>query len=869
MVHNGLMKKNVMKIRGARVNNLKSVNIDLPLGKIVCFAGPSGSGKTSLAFHTVYNESKRRFLNSFPTYLKFFSDRPAPVDVDEIFPVLPVFALAQINPVVGTRSVVGDIMGLTDMFQSLFARHSREFCPIHKVPLQSIPFAQKLVDFIKVKKEADEKARYSLLVSNTDFLQLYPQGPFPSKSFDVSEEALRAFCSEDLYWEVAKFRLKSASKLQEQVAGHLERNQVMYLWSENFGLERLNFDNASQCPQCDYCGHDQVNPAFYSPYNALGACGECNGFGSKLEYDEEKIVNTDLSVQEGGVTFLDYKRFSHEHEALLVELDALNISLDRKISALPKKFWKILYEGKGSFCGLNELFDWLETKKYKPSVRIFVRSKQKEVLCNVCEGTRVNKTVKNFTLAPDLAYFDLWKMDLQTAYERLRDIPTSALELDGQKNKEKMVQLLKTAIDIGLGHLKLLRKVKTVSAGEYQRLLMVKHLSYEGTGALFIFDEPSLGLSLREKESLLKAMISLIAQGNSVFLIDHSEFFHKHCDHFVFIGPDAGASGGEVVFEGLYSEYEKGHKQETQISPLRIRKRSWVEVKSPSVYGKTFGDFKLPKNEITWVCGDSGSGKTAALVNVLANEVQKNIDSSSLGLEEGTAKKIVGIEDFKEVILVDANLNRYNSRSTFGSMSDMFSIVRKHFLKTRTAISLGLKDGHLSPNSQLGQCSTCEGRGYNIIEMQFLEDIELECEDCHGLKLKPQYAQLSDGHMTVAQAYSLPLESVMERVKLTPKYRRIYEYVKALHLDYVSLERTVNSLSGGEKQRLYLLSKLQKEIYGALVIMENLSFGLSVRELESVSAFLQKLSSQGNTIVLIDQNDFFSNVASHKVEFFR
>ena len=275
----------------------------------------------------------------------------------------------------------------------------------------------------------------------------------------------------------------------------------------------------------------------------------------------------------------------------------------------------------------------------------------------------------------------------------------------------------------------------------------------------------------------------------------------------------------------------------------------------------------MPMNEITWVRGASGSGKTARIINVLANDLYYKAYGTRLDLSKGDAKSIKCPQKIDDVFVIDANLNRYTSRSTFGSMTDMFSIVRKHFLKTATAKSMGLKEGHLSPNSALGQCPACEGRGFKVVEMQFLEDIVLKCEDCKGLKLKPIYASLSDGEMTVAEAYSMPVSEVVKKIKLTPKYRRINEYLKILKLDYLSLDRGVNSLSGGEKQRLYLLNQLQKEIYNSLLVFENLSFGLSKRELQAVCLFLQKLTAQNNTIALIDQNHFYENVASYILDF--
>ena len=364
---------------------------------------------------------------------------------------------------------------------------------------------------------------------------------------------------------------------------------------------------------------------------------------------------------------------------------------------------------------------------------------------------------------------------------------------------------------------------------------------------------------------MMKNIVNSI--NSSELRISNSEFFHRKSDRFVFIGPESGARGGEVQFNGSYSDFVKKHPFKAEIAPLKVAKRKWIEVKEPQVYGKKFSDFKLPQNEVTWVKGQSGSGKTARIINVLASELYYRAYGESLDVTKGTAKSVELVQEIQDVFVIDANLNRYTSRSTFGSMTDMFSIVRKHFLKTPAAKSMGLKEGHLSPNSALGQCPSCEGRGVKVVEMQFLEDIVIECEDCKGLKLRPVYASLSDGEMTVAEAYSMPIGEVAKRVKLTPKYRRINEYLKILKLDYLSLDRQVNSLSGGERQRLYLLSQLQKEIYDSFLVFENLSFGLSSRELQAVSLFLQKLTSQNNTIVLIDQNSFYEHVASHTLEF--
>ncbi len=386
----------MIKIRGARVNNLKDVDIDLPINKITCFSGPSGSGKTSLAFHTVYNESKRRFLNSFPTYLKFFSDRPAPVDVDEIFPVLPVFGLPQINPVIGTRSVVADTMRLSEIFQSLYFHHAIEKCPEHGEELVFVPFSQSIEKKIE---DYEDSSRFHLMISRSDFLTHYSESPFPSRSY---KDEIGPFEESDPYWEIIRFKKQKVGAVDAKVEPYLEKGVQIYLVDQDSEISKVQVAGHRVCPVCFREGLDPKSPARFTAFNALGACEVCNGFGATLEYDRDKLVDEELSVEEGGVKLLEYKRFSSEYDALYWELKGLGIKTDAPIKKLPKKFWKVLYEGRGDYLGFHALFDYLESKRYKASVRIFIRGKQKEVPCTACHGTRISPAVEHFYLGrPD------------------------------------------------------------------------------------------------------------------------------------------------------------------------------------------------------------------------------------------------------------------------------------------------------------------------------------------------------------------------------------------------------------------------------------------------------------------------------------
>ncbi|WP_408098488.1 hypothetical protein ACJVC5_06130 [Peredibacter sp. HCB2-198] len=858
-----------IEIRGARVHNLKNVDLDIPLRKLVCFAGPSGSGKTSLAFHTLLTESKRRFVNSFPNSMKFFTERPAAVEVDRIFPVLPVFGLPQINPVVGSRTVVSDVMRLTDSLQNLFFSFAKELCPTHEMELEIRPVAEQL------KSQAPKNIQgvgYILLTPN-EFLRVFGEGFLPARSYSQKRKTVEAFNQEDELWEVLRFKWDNLATVEKKWKElKLDQYRLNYqLFGE--GLKKpqlLEFHFEKVCPKCDFESVPAVTVSAFSPYSALGACPKCNGYGAILIYDEKKIMDKDLSIQEGGLKLLNYGPFQDAYEELLKLLKKRKIPLDTPIKKLPKDFFQLLEEGQGQYPGYGELKRYLESKKYKPSVRIYIRQLQREEPCLVCHSSRLNKNIHHYKVKlrdKNWGLDEIMGLTVEEAYP-LFCSPRALATSHEKRLFTNICENLKMAMEMGLNHLSLLRKAKTLSAGEYQRLLLIKYLSFQGTDSLFVLDEPSLGLAEKELEKLIQGLRNLIAQGNTVILIDHTEYIQKHSDHLIVMGPGSGKKGGEILYQGLPNEYFKKKEVVTwEKKKSSTKYPEYIEVLAPEIYGKTYSDFKIPLNDMTWVTGPSGTGKTATVIKVMANTLYKKIYGEWFEEEEFYSKGIKTGAKFEDVIVIASDLNRFTSRSSVGTITELSTVIRKHFLKLPVAKSMNLKEGHLSSNSELGMCPRCEGRGSITIEMQYLEDIVLECEDCKGLKIKPLYANISDGHMTVAEAYNLPLSQVLERIELTPKFRRVWDYLKILNLDYLSLDRALNSLSGGEKQRIFLLSKLLKNIQNSLLVFENISFGLSEKELQHLGTFLGDLIQLKNTIVIIDASNCFKHLANWKLSF--
>jgi excinuclease ABC subunit A len=851
-----------IRIRGARVHNLKNIDIDIPLGQLVCFAGPSGSGKTSLAFHTLLSESRRRFVNSFPNSMKFFADRPAAVDVDEIYPVLPVFGLPQINPVMGARTNVADVMRITELLQGLFFNYAKEYCPKHDAEVEIVPFSKALENAI-----TDKKGEVWHLVVEAELGKaLLGESFTPARSWGSERKSIGNFESSDEYWEVLRFKASTLASLDTRNADMIPKltGRPLFLWAEGHKkLIPFSYASKKQCPQCDYSGRNGLKASAFSPHSALGACKTCNGYGANLVFDETKMIDRDLSVDEDGIAFLKFGPLDWWSQELRKAMKRNKWSTSEPIKKLPKEFFRVLEDGERDWEGFVGVKKYLESKRYKPAVRVFIRKMQKEITCVSCGGSRLDESVKNFKLAlggKKLSLFDFSDLSLSD-FNKTVSQKTSLKEEHARKLIQQLADRSELACSIGLNHLLFNRKARSLSAGEYQRLLILKYLSFDGTDALFVLDEPSLGLGEKEQNMLIAGLRRIIAQGNSVIVVDHSQHMQKSSDYLVFMGPDSGHRGGEILFKGKTAQWKFTNEATFYFEKTPAAKKGMIEVSSAQNYGMNWGDFQIPKGQLVSVSGPSGSGKTSRVVNVLAQSIHRSLYREDLVDEPGKAKSIKGISDIKDVIVVDSNLNRFTSRSTVGTLTDMASAVRKHFLKLPVTKAMDLKDGHLSSNSELGMCLYCEGRGFTVVEMQYLEDIVLPCDECKGKKIKPLYADISDGVMTLSEALSLPMNQVFSRIAMTPKYQRTFEYMKILNLDYLAVDRQLNSLSGGERQRIYLLSKLVTQIEDTLLVLENLSFGLSAREIRRVGEFLHSLTLRNNTIIVIDSDPLFAEMA--------
>ena len=862
------MDNQFISIKGARTHNLKNIDLKLRLNSITCLCGPSGSGKSSLAFHTLLTESKRRFMNSFPNDVKFFWDIPQSADVDEIHPVLPVWGLAQTNPVLGSRPSAIDLMGLNDRLNKLIFFLATRHCSKHNLELKNILSLKEIHSFLK--KINEDSAIVHFFVEREVFKENYGDEFLPTRSF---EEEISDFNPEDKFWEIFKVkstRLESLDKKFKEL--NLETLEgLIKIVIPSKGLEKsFKVTKKKVCPRCDEAEVVKVSsPRDFSPFTPLGACNVCSGHGMNLKHDRKKIVKDErLSLKEGCVTFLTYSRFSHIQPLMLKEAKKVGIDTTKPFKDIDnEKIWTFLNEGHGSFSGLNSIYTYLETKKYKKSVRILIRSLKSEEVCEDCVGTRLKAELLTYTI-PNLKKFNLEKilkfnfLELYNFIQSLNKSSQDILNWEMSKKISKSLEvILKVALDLGLGHLPLLDKVRSLSVNDYQKLLLVKYLSFEGSGSLFVLDEASLGLDLEEQKVLMKYLKKLRSKENTIILVDHSEYLQKNSDEIISMGPGAGNFGGEVTYQGKFKKLRK-------LEVIEVEKKKLKNFSIPKIeIGSESKKIVIDINGLNVVTGKSYSSKKSFYVEGVANTVSEILGLDKVSKTPVSFLRPKNLPSFEKVLVLNPKFNRFSSRSTVGTMIGLTPFIRKYYASLPVSKNLALREGHFSPNSDLGKCLSCEGRGRVSLDMQFLEDVELLCDDCKGMKLKPFLATISDGRFTIHETYSKPMSEVIPNMRLTPKGKRIWEYLQLLNLSYLNLDRPLSSLSGGEKQRLKLLSELQKNIENSLVIFENLSFGLSHVEILKICEFLTNLKKQGNTIILVDESEYFSKFADRNIKF--
>ncbi len=841
---------NYIQIEGARTNNLKSISVKIRQQSITCLVGPSGSGKSSLAVSTLYTEAKRRFINSLSTDQKFFWDIPQACDVDLIDPVMPSWYLPQSNPLMSSRTNLSDLLGITADLAKLFAESSTPYCHEHQCYFVSEDLSYILTHILQNSAEISS-LHFLAERANVATQMIY------ARSYDQLNRVIRDNCEEDSLVEIWRTKKRDVKYIVERLQEFKDFHLSLFIKGPD-KLISLSIANKWICP----IGGERIDILdsfqYFNPLLSFGACPECKGMGDSLEYDRRKIiVNRRKSLKEQGCALLQFKRFRRYEEAFWEFCKREKISLDQAWQDVDNvEVWNKLEQGDREFVGLKKIYAILEKKKYKKPYRIFARKFKSEFECPQCRGTRLNRDLFNYILRDTkhvICYEDVLSFNLEKLFKVLSSLPNTLI-------LDVILSRLETAINLGLGHLSLKSNGKYLTTSEYQRALLVKYLSYEGSGSLFILDEPSIGLNLEEQQVLQKYLRELVRAGNTVLLIDHSEYLQKEADEIIELGPKAGLAGGEICYQGK-AIVNKSRELWKQLTIKKRKKRGKLVWKGVEWNGFQKEMFVLPLGCFTVVRGSSSSGKSTFFNHVVANELSLKLYGELLSYRNYHCQEFVLEGKLDHFVLFSYAARSYSARSTIGTLLGLTGLVRKYYAHLPEAKNLNLKEGHFSANSELGRCEGCQGRGVQVVEMDILEDVVFTCPDCLGKKVKPIYADISDGVQTFYQAISSDMETILSRIDLTPKFQKIYNYVKKLRLEYLSLDRSFNTLSGGEKQRILLLLHILKQEKDTLYLFENLSAGLSAIDFLHVVTFLEELVEKGNSVVLLDESTLFDSLS--------
>ncbi len=881
-----------IKIRGARVHNLKNIDVDIPKNKLVVITGLSGSGKSSLAFDTLYAEGQRRYVESLSAYARQFlgvMDKP---DVDSIEGISPAIAIDQRKGSHNPRSTVGTITEIYDYLRLLFARIGIPHCPQCGKEVKRQSVSQISEQVMKLPK-GSEIAILGPLVrarkgEHRGILEEVQKGGFIRVRVDGVTHRVEEALAKELDQkkkhsiEVVVDRLVIENAIDKtRLVDSLETALKLGKGIALVQMEKSKDLVFSEHFACEECGISlpEIEPRLFSFNSPFGACPSCQGLGEKLEVDPKLVIpNPKLSVAEGAI--FPWARASHKIGRQgffgwkLGELaEEYGFSLRKPVKDLDKKALDMVLYGAGSFEGV---IPWLERRYHETDseyAREEIEQYMVENICEVCKGKRLRPEVLAVTVV-DKSIDQIVESSVRAASIFFRDLPVKLKEHEkkiAMPIGKEILNRLQFLIDVGLEYLTLARKAGTLSGGEEQRIRLATQIGSKLTGVLYILDEPSIGLHPRDQFRLIKTLKELRDIGNSVVVVEHDPQTIKESDWVVDIGPGAGKHGGRVTFQGtpkqlmksdtLTGEYLSGRKT-VKTLPLRGISRSetkYLAIKGAKEHNLKNIDVKIPLGKFVCVTGVSGSGKSSLVNDIVAKALLKKFYRAKD--EPGEYKEITGIEYLDKVVLVDQSPIGRTPRSNPATYTGLFSHIRDLFVKTKEARIRGYEAGRFSFNVKGGRCEACEGQGLKKIEMYFLPDVYVECEECHGKRYNKEALEVLYKDKTIADVLGMTVEEGLEFFKhITP----IASKLRALHevgLSYVALGQSAPSLSGGEAQRVKLATELSKKATGkTMYILDEPTTGLHFDDIKKLLHVLAELVAKGNTVVVIEHNiDFIAS----------
>lgn len=865
-----------IEIRGARVHNLKNIDVDIPRNKLVVITGVSGSGKSSLAFDTLYAEGQRRFVESLSAYARQFLERMDRPDLDEIRGISPAVAIEQKNPTRSSRSTVATATELHDYLRLLYARIGQTYCPecgklVQKVQVEDavtailkLPTGTKVqVAFPLSGKSVKDRLLELAELKTRGFFRILLDGELVQVD-ELGPGRLRK--KSDIL--VLVDRLRAEEKAATRLADSLDQ-----AFREGFGRAvvlnevgpALRFSQAFECSDCALPMIDP-QPRLFSPNNPFGACPECNGFGEIIEIDLDLVVpDPSKSLNQGAVApWTTPKRrnvFSKLQDAAIKH----NIDMDVPWTDLPEEHRQIVIAGDRPFPGINGFFRALERKKYKIGVRVLLSRYRGFVPCPRCNMTRLRPEALNVRVGGK-HLGDVTKMSIAQAQSFFAGLKLSHFQ---NEIAHQILLELKSRVgylvDVGLDYLTLDRRTQTLSGGEYQRINLATSVGFKLVGSLYVLDEPSIGLHPRDNQRLLDILLVLRDLGNTVVVVEHDREMMRVSDWLIDLGPAAGENGGELVYQGsfdallrngtpgLTAAYLKGEKNIPAPTTRREGSGDKIRVVGAGENNLKNLDVDFPLGRLVVVTGVSGSGKSTLVHDVLYAGIsrKRGVWKKRVGLHH----HIEGIENIDGIILVDQSPIGRTPRSNPVTYTKTFDDIRKAFAQTLRAKALGFTPGSFSFNGQDGRCPRCEGSGSEKIEMQFLADLYLTCEECGGTRYKKKVLDVRYKGKSISEVLELTVSEALVFFGDSPRITKKLGLLDEVGLSYLRLGQAATTLSGGEAQRVKLAAHLaEKPGKHQLYLFDEPTTGLHFHDISKLLACLEKLICAGNSVIVVEHN---------------
>ena len=890
-------KKEFIRIRGARENNLKALNVDIPRNQFVVFTGLSGSGKSSLAFDTIYAEGQRRYMESLSSYARQFLGQMEKPNVDSIEGLPPAISIDQKSTNRNPRSTVGTVTEIYDYFRLLYARIGIPHCPKcgKVISRQSV---DQMVDQIMALPERTKiqllapvvrgrKGRHEKVLEQAK-RSGYVRVMIDGSQYELSEEiTLDKNLKHNISIIVDRLVVKPdiEKRLTDSVENVLDLADGLLVVDTMDG-NQLNFSQSFSCPDCGI-SMEEIEPRSFSFNNPFGACPSCAGLGYKMEFDEDLMIpDKTVSIADGAITVLGWQSCTDKSSYTRAVLDALaeeyDFSLSTPFCEYPKKIHDILIYGTNgksvkvhyrgqrgvgvydvAFEGLSKNVERRYRETGSDSTKQEYETFMRVTPCQACHGQRLKPTSLGVTVG-DKNIFEVTSLSIDNLQKFMQNLELSEQQLlIGKQILKEIRARVSFLADVGLNYLTLARGTASLSGGEAQRIRLATQIGSGLVGVAYILDEPSIGLHQRDNDKLLATLKHLRDLGNSLIVVEHDEDTMRAADCVVDIGPGAGEHGGELVAIGTAEDLMKNPNSITgkylsgelkiPVPSERRKPTGWLKVVGAKEHNLKNINVNFPLGVMTCVTGVSGSGKSSLVNEILYKRLARDLNRART--IPGAHKDIIGMEQLDKVIAIDQSPIGRTPRSNPATYTGLFDQIRDLFAATQDAKARGYKKGRFSFNVKGGRCEACGGDGILKIEMHFLPDVYVPCEVCHGKRYNRETLEVKYKGKSIYDVLNMTVEEALEFFRPVPSIFRKLQTLYDVGLSYIRLGQPSTTLSGGEAQRIKLAAELSRRGTGKTIyILDEPTTGLHFADVHKLVEILHRLSEGGNTVVVIEHN---------------